>query len=383
MKKIICMIIAICLIMSMAACTTQKEIDGETPNISTNTDSEATKPTDITISSEATSEPTVDFTTEVTTEPTTEPTTAPITEPTTEPTTVPTTVPTVAPTEAPTEPPATNPTNEAKQEESPSTTITTPAPTEHQHAYVTTVVEPTCTDGGFTVDHCDCGANNVYNSIPALGHTFGEWVTTIEPTTTANGQSASICSECNYQEFESIEKLAACETHDWVVTEKETVDAYPLRHYGYVTTACSVCGEKKGTEARYFTPDNIDYATEVSTIISLVNAMRASEGLSQLTTSGEWNDWAAIRAQEISVYYAHSRPNGASFGRNNGVDMAYGENIAKNANSGADFYYGFLNSPQHCGLMKTPDATGIAVSLYVNEYGDSYCAMVIYGPMGM
>ena len=245
------------------------------------------------------------------------------------------------------------------------------------------MVEPACADDGFTVDHCSCGASNVYNNVPALGHTFGEWTTILESTTTANGQRSRICSVCNYQEFEPIEKLAACETHDWVVTEKETVDAYPLKHYGYVTTACSVCGEKKGTEARYFTPDSIDYATEVSTIISLVNAMRASEGLSQLTTSGEWNDWAATRAQEISVYYAHSRPNGASWGRNNGIDMALGENIAKNANSGADFYYNFLNSPQHCGLMKEPDATGIAVALYVNEYGDSYCAMVLYGPMGM
>jgi len=374
MKKIICMTMAVCLIISMAACTSQKKTDKE-------------EPTDITIRSEATSEPAADVPTEVTNEPATEPsaeaTTAPTTEPTTVPSTEPATAPTVAPTEAPTEPPATNPTNEAKQEQSPSTTDTTPAPTEHQHAYVTTVVGPTCTDGGFTVDYCDCGANNVYDTIPALGHTFGDWTIVLEPTTTANGQSARICSVCNFQEFASIEKLAACEEHNWVVAEKETVDAYPLRHYGYVTTACSVCGEKKETTAKYFTPDTIDYATEVNTIISLVNEMRAGEGLSQLTTSEEWNDWAAIRAQEISVYYAHSRPNGASFGRNNGVDMAFGENIAKNANSGADFYYGFLNSPQHCGLMKTSDATGIAVALYVNEYGDSYCAMVIYGPMGI
>ena len=365
MKKIISVIMAICLIMSMVACSTQKETVKEIPTVPSKSDSEITNPTDMTSSTEATSAPAADVTTEVTTEPTTEPTTEATTAPTTQPTTEATTAPTTEPTKAPTT-------------EEPTT-----APTEHQHSYVTTVVDPNCTDDGYTVDHCECGANNTYNRTPALGHAFGEWTTVVEPTTTENGLRARTCSVCEYQEFEPIEKLPACETHDWVVTEKETVDAYPLRHYGYVTTACSVCGEKKGTDARYFKPDNIDYATEVSTIISLVNAMRASEGLSQLTTSGEWNDWAATRAREISVYYAHSRPNGASWGRNNGVDMAFGENIAKNLNSGADFYYGFLNSPQHCGLMKEPDATGIAVSIYVNEYGDSYCAMIIYGPMGM
>lgn len=366
MKKIICVLMAVCLILSMAACAVQKEIDEKIPSTSSKADSETTNPTDTTIGSEATSAPT--------TEPATEATTAPATETTTEST--------VAATEAPTEPATTISTSEPEEEEDTSTTGTTAAPTEHRHSYTTTVVEPNCLDDGFTVDQCECGESNVYNSVPALGHTFGEWVTTIEPTTTAYGQRERVCSVCSYQEFESIEKLAACEEHTWAVTEKETVDAYPLRHYGYVTTACSVCGEKKGTDARYFKPDSIDYATEVSTIISLVNSMRASEGLSQLTTSGEWNDWAATRAQEISIYYAHSRPNGASWGRNNGVDMAYGENIAKNANSGADFYYGFINSPQHCGLMKTSDATGIAVSIYVDEYGNSYCAMVIYGPIG-
>lgn len=357
MKKIICMLMAICLILSAAACAPQEERDQSIPST---TGSETTNPTDETIPSESTRESTA------------APTTQPATEATTVPVTEPATVPTTAPATIPTEEPATAP-----------TTQPTAAPTEHQHTYTTTVVAPSCVDGGFTVDACACGANNVYDPVPALGHTFGEWVTTIAPTTTASGQKARICSVCAYEEFASVEKLAACVTHNWVVTEKETVDPYPLRHYGYVTTACSVCGEKKGTEAKYFTPDNIDYATEVSTIVSMVNAMRASEGLSQLTTSAEWNDWAAIRAQDISVYYAHSRPNGASWGRNNGVDMAYGENIAKNANSGADFYYGFLNSPQHCGLMKEPDATGIAVSIYVDAYGNSFCAMVLYGPLGM
>ena len=404
MKKIICMIMALCMVMSMVACSNQKEIDEKVPEVTQNTESktetEPQKPIDVV----GTQDTTQDATEEATEAPSTESTTEPeetkdkedkkpnpekekVDKETTEPTTKPTEPPAV---EKPTAPPPTEPKEEPKQEETKPTESTKPPATppaappsnEHKHSCTTTIVDPTCKDSGYTIERCACGYEDTFNFIPAYGHSFGDWTTVTEPTTNSNGQRMRVCSACNQQEFESIEKLASCTEHTWVVTEKESVDKYPLRHYGYVTTACSVCGEKKGTEAKYFRPDDVNCAAEASTIIAMVNSMRASEGLSQLTTNGDWNSWAATRAQEISIVYSHNRPNGGSWGRNDGTNMAFGENIAKNVNSGAEFYYGFLNSPQHSGLMRTPDATGIAVSIYVNEYGDSYCVMVIYGPMG-
>lgn len=405
MKKIICMIMALCMVMSMVACSNQKEIDEKVPEVTQSTESktetETQKPIDVVGTQDATQDATEDATEEATEAPSTESTTEPeetkdkedkkpnpekekVDKETTEPTTKPTEPPAA---EKPTAPPPTEPKEEPKKEETkpttpPATQPTTPAPTEHKHSCTITIVDPTCKDSGYTIERCDCGYEDTYNFIPAYEHSFGDWTVVVEPTTSTNGQKMRVCSACNHQEFDAIEKLQACAEHTWTVTNKETVDKYPLRHYGYVTTACSVCGEKKGTEAKYFRPDDINCAAEASTIVAMVNSMRASAGLSQLTTNGDWNSWAATRAQEISIVYSHNRPNGASWGRNDGVNMAFGENIAKNCNSGADFYYGFLNSPQHSGLMKTPDATGIAVSIYVNEYGDSYCVMVIYGPIG-
>ena len=397
MKKIICMIMALCMVMSMVACSNQKKIDEKVPEVTQSTESKIEtkpqKPIDVVGTQDTTEEATEAPSTESTTEPEEtkdkedkkpEPEKEEADKETTEPTTKPTEPPAV---EKPTEPPTTKPKEEPKQEESkpttpPATQPTTPAPTEHKHSCTLTIVEPTCTSGGYTIETCDCGYEDMFNFTPEKEHSFGDWNTVVEPTNKTDGQRVRTCSACGYKETEPIEKLASCTEHTWVVTEKETVDAYALRHYGYVTTACSVCGEKKGTEARYFKPDNVNCAAEASTIISLVNSMRASEGLSQLTTNGDWNSWAATRAQEISIVYSHNRPNGASWGRNDGTNMAFGENIAKNCDSGSDFFYGFLNSPQHSGLMRTADATGIAVSIYVNEYGDTYCVMVIYGPIG-
>ena len=91
-KKVLRGIIA--FVIFVVGCCVAPQVETTTP--------EVTNPTDITISSEATSAPTVDVTTEITTEPTTEPTTEATTEPTTEPTTAPTTEPTTAPTTEPT-----------------------------------------------------------------------------------------------------------------------------------------------------------------------------------------------------------------------------------------------------------------------------------------
>ena len=90
-KKVLRGIIA--FVIFVVGCCVAPQVETTTP--------ELTNPTDITISSEATSEPTVDVTTEITTEPTTEPTTEATTEPTTAPTTEPTTAPTTEPTVAP------------------------------------------------------------------------------------------------------------------------------------------------------------------------------------------------------------------------------------------------------------------------------------------
>ena len=71
-------------------------------------------------------------------------------------------------------------------------------------------VEPTCTEAGKTEGkHCSvCGEILVaQNDIPALGHTWGEWVVTLAPTTTAKGEKEKTCSVCNTTEKAEIAKL--------------------------------------------------------------------------------------------------------------------------------------------------------------------------------
>ncbi len=102
-------------------------------------------------------------------------------------------------TQAPTE--DTKPTEQTKPTEP-----TKPTDPSHKHSYdgkVTTLA--TCTEKGTKTFTCSCGSYYT-EIISATGHTWGEWKTTKEPTTTAEGNSQRKCDSCGATENKSIPK---------------------------------------------------------------------------------------------------------------------------------------------------------------------------------
>ena len=85
-------------------------------------------------------------------------------------------------------------------------------------------------------------------------------------------------------------------------------------------------------------------------ILDLVNAERANAGLSSLSLSSTLMDGAAIRAQEITNYFSHTRPDGTSCTTvvEDTYDSYYiGENIAYGYWSSEDVMNGWMNSTGH------------------------------------
>lgn len=78
----------------------------------------------------------------------------------------------------------------------------------HQHAYTSTVVAPTCTAGGYTRFVCSCGHSYDADQVPARGHLYGNWETTVQPTTSTTGEKQCVCSRCGHVLSEVVPKLS-------------------------------------------------------------------------------------------------------------------------------------------------------------------------------
>ena len=79
-----------------------------------------------------------------------------------------------------------------------------------EHNYVSVVISPTCTKQGYTTYTCKCGSNYVSDYIDKLGHTFGDWKTIKENTTTQEGAQERVCS-CGGKESRKLAKLTYSE----------------------------------------------------------------------------------------------------------------------------------------------------------------------------
>ena len=169
-----------------------------------------------------------------------------------------------------------------------------------------------------------------------------------------------------------------CENHELEFIETKVETQYEL--YNYVTDyyKCKKCDYTSAdTHVASANVSESTLATAESNIVSCVNSLRSSNGLNELWTNGTWNAWADTRASELAVIYGHNRPNGGLWIYSDGTYYSVAENIAAGQSSGYNFYNAFLNSPQHKSAMLESEAVGIAVGIYVDENGATYCAMVM------
>ena len=103
--------------------------------------------------------------------------------------------------------------------------------------------EATCTEEGVKSIHCsECGIVKQGSeiTIPAAGHSYGNWSVTKEATCTATGTQERICSACGNKETQTI----AAKGHTW--KSDYTVDkAATCTAEGSKSIHCSACDAKK------------------------------------------------------------------------------------------------------------------------------------------
>ena len=112
-----------------------------------------------------------------------------------------------------------------------------PAPPTDHYWVIDNRVFATCTTSGYTRFICDdCGTEGDTVTMSALGHKFGAWFTTTQPTCMETGIQKRECTQCSVTETKPIAKT----DHNW---DAGKVVAQPTTSQeGVMQWICNMCG---------------------------------------------------------------------------------------------------------------------------------------------
>ena len=107
-------------------------------------------------------------------------------------------------------------------------------------------------------------------------------------------------------------------------------------------------------------------------VIAKVNEIRVANGLNALRYDASLEATAAVRANELTVRFSHTRPDGSDWYTVN-PDLMSGENLADGYTTADAVVNAWMASPEHKANILKPDFTTVAVSSVVKN-GKTYWA---------
>lgn len=141
-----------------------------------------------------------------------------------------------------------------------------PSTPSHTHSYTSKTVKATCTQDGYTVHTCACGASYTDNKTASLGHSWSDWKTVKKATSSAEGRKERSCSRCGKTESKSIAKV----------------------------------------KGKYDVPDDADKASLVEErILYYVNKYRQEEGHNTVSRLTRMSKYSKYRSNQLVTNFAH------------------------------------------------------------------------------
>lgn len=116
-----------------------------------------------------------------------------------------------------------------------------------------------------------------------------------------------------------------------------------------------------------------------------INANRAEHGLPPLEFNSENYECARIRAEESSVYWSHTRPNGEGFRsvyEERGIDWTKhwtGENLASRFSDTQKITNALMNSDGHRKNLLCPHYTSVSICIIQLDSGKYHMAQLFWG----
>lgn len=117
-------------------------------------------------------------------------------------------------------------------------------------------------------------------------------------------------------------------------------------------------------------------ASNEDDVLSYINAQREAAGVPLLTMDEDLQAVAAIRAQECSVSFSHTRPNGQAWYTvsklTGGENLAYAINF--NQQKPENVVTAWMLSPKHSANVVRERFTVVGISYYCNDKGETFIA---------
>lgn len=107
--------------------------------------------------------------------------------------------------------------------------------------------------------------------------------------------------------------------------------------------------------------------------LAIVNQIRVANGLSEVRFDAALENGSAVRANEITTSFSHTRPDGSAWWT---VDdsLMYGENLAEGYDSAQDVVNAWMASPSHAENILKADFTTCAITMTTSSNGKVYWA---------
>ncbi len=172
------------------------------------------------------------------------------------------------------EPDISTPETSSPDESTPQTSVPEISEPAHTCSFVKgKTTAPTCTDKGYTIYSCSCGKREKRDYTSALGHSWSDWETIKEPTTTSTGVEQRYCTR------------SGCDA-----SETRVLDELP------------------SDEDKYNVPATAENAHLVEErVLYYLNQYRISEGTAEATFlwEGKTYKYAKARAEQLVTNFAH------------------------------------------------------------------------------
>lgn len=120
--------------------------------------------------------------------------------------------------------------------------------------------------------------------------------------------------------------------------------------------------------------DTSELRSDALRAYNLVNEERADAGLEELTWSPDLESTAAVRAEEASRSFSHTRPDGTQWYTVNSEIMG-GENLAWGQTSAGQVVEEWMNSPAHRDNILYDEFTDVAIAINQTDDGTNYWAL--------